>query len=126
MGTRVGFVILSPLSLFIAANNVVARLPDLAFQAINEALGRPPLMLMDLRPFGPPMAIVRSHEVAEQVSKAYKQFPYSLPKMPQVYGHMVHVTGPTSILGADVCRSSMYCVPLRPPFFVPRGFITLS
>ncbi|KAI3328552.1 cytochrome P450 [Ustulina deusta] len=75
--------------------------PDLAFQAINEALGRPPLMLMDLRPFGPPMAIVRSHEVAEQVSKAYKQFPYSLPKMPQVYGHMVHVTGPTSILGAD-------------------------
>ncbi|KAJ8122726.1 hypothetical protein ONZ43_g1147 [Nemania bipapillata] len=75
--------------------------PDLAFRAINEALGRPPLMLMDLRPFGPPMAIVRSHEVAEQVSKAYKQFPYSLPKMPEVYGHMVHVTGPTSILGAD-------------------------
>ncbi|KAI0540097.1 cytochrome P450 [Xylaria digitata] len=75
--------------------------PDLAFHAINEALGRPPLMLMDLQPFGPPMAIVRSHEVAEQVSKAYKQFPYNLPKMPQVYDHMVHVTGPTSILGAD-------------------------
>ncbi|KAJ2990768.1 hypothetical protein NUW58_g2791 [Xylaria curta] len=75
--------------------------PDLAFQAISEALGRPPLMLMDLRPFGPPMAIVRSHEVAEQASKAYKQFPYSLPKMPQVYDHMAHVTGPTSILGAD-------------------------
>ncbi|KAI0434723.1 cytochrome P450 [Xylaria sp. FL1042] len=75
--------------------------PDLAFQAINEALGRPPLMLVDLRPFGPAMVIVRSHEIAEQVSKASKQLPYSLPKIPQVYGHIVHVTGPTSILGAD-------------------------
>ncbi|KAI0389131.1 cytochrome P450 [Xylariaceae sp. FL0594] len=75
--------------------------PDLAFQAINEALGKPAIMFMDLRPFGPPMAVVRSHEIAEQVSKAYKQFPYSLPKMTQVYGHMAHVTGRTSILGAN-------------------------
>ncbi|KAI0860528.1 cytochrome P450 [Xylaria cubensis] len=75
--------------------------PDLAFQAISEALGRPPLMFMDLRPFGQAMVIVGSHEVAEQVSKTYKHLPYSLPKMPQVYGHLVHVNGPTSILGAD-------------------------
>ncbi|KAI1451668.1 cytochrome P450 52A11 [Annulohypoxylon moriforme] len=44
------------------------------------SLGRPDLMFVDLRPFGPPMVIVRSHE------------------MPSVYGHMVHVTGRTSIL----------------------------
>ncbi|RWA13335.1 hypothetical protein EKO27_g1792 [Xylaria grammica] len=75
--------------------------PDLAFQAINEALGRPPLMIMDLRPFGPAMVVVRSHEVAEQIAKTYKQFPYSLPKMPQAFDHMVHVTGPTSIIGAN-------------------------
>ncbi|KAI1446943.1 cytochrome P450 [Annulohypoxylon stygium] len=72
--------------------------PDLAFAAMNEALGRPGLMFLDLRPFGPPMVVVRSHEVAEQVSKASKSLPYSLPKMPSVYGHMVHVTGRTSIL----------------------------
>ncbi|KAL1848924.1 hypothetical protein Daus18300_013433 [Diaporthe australafricana] len=72
--------------------------PDLAFAAINEALGRPPLMFLDLRPFGPPMVIVRNHEVAEQIVKPFKSYPYSLPKMPSVYGHMMHVTGPTSIL----------------------------
>ncbi|KAI0896091.1 cytochrome P450 [Annulohypoxylon nitens] len=72
--------------------------PDLAFLAMNEALGRSELMFLDLRPFGPPMVVVRSHEVAEQVSKASKDFPSSLPKMPSVYGHMMHVTGRTSIL----------------------------
>ncbi|KAI1741307.1 cytochrome P450 [Xylaria scruposa] len=75
--------------------------PDLAFQAINETLGRPPLMFMDLRPFGPAMVVVRSHEVAEQVSKTYKQFPYSLPKMPQIHDILAHVTGPTTIIGAE-------------------------
>ncbi|KAI8954382.1 cytochrome P450 [Xylaria longipes] len=98
--------------------------PDLAFQAINEDLGRPPLMLMDLRPFGPPMVIVRSHEVAEQVSKPYKQFTYSLPKVPQVYGHIIHVTGPTSILSADGDNWKL----LRKRFnagFAPQHLITL-
>ncbi|KAI1259185.1 cytochrome P450 [Xylariaceae sp. FL1019] len=75
--------------------------PDLAFKAVNEALGQPPLMLMDLRPFGPAMVVIRSHELAEQVAKAYRHLPYSLPKMPEVYGHMVHVTGPTTILNAQ-------------------------
>ncbi|KAI1112681.1 cytochrome P450 [Nemania sp. NC0429] len=74
---------------------------DLAFQALNEALGRPPLMFVDFRPVGPAMVIVRSHEVAEQVCKTHRQFPHSLPKVPHVYSHLAHVTGPTSILGAD-------------------------
>jgi hypothetical protein len=78
---------------------------------MSEALGRPPLVFADLRPFGPPMIIVRSHEVAEQISKASKLFPYGLPKMPQVYGHMVHVTGPTSILAAHV-RSRNISLPV--------------
>ncbi|KAI1410686.1 cytochrome P450 [Hypoxylon sp. FL1857] len=75
--------------------------PDLAFAAMNKALGRPPLMFVDLRPFSRPMVVIRSHEIAEQISKPSKAFPYSLPKMPEVYGHMVHVTGPTSILAAQ-------------------------
>ncbi|KAI1825848.1 cytochrome P450 [Xylaria intraflava] len=75
--------------------------PDLALKAINEALGRPPLMFLDLWPFGPTIVVIRSHDVAEQVSRGSKQFPYSLPKMPEAFDHMVHVTGPTSILGAN-------------------------
>lgn len=80
---------------------------DLAFAAINEALGRPPLMFLDLRPFGPPMVVVRSYAIAEQIIKPYSDsgFPYGFPKMPSVYGHMVHVTGPKSILPASVSYS---------------------
>jgi hypothetical protein len=70
---------------------------------MNEALERPPIMFLDLRPVGPPMVIVRSHEVAEQISKPQKHFPHSLPKMPEIWSHMVHVVGPSSILAANVC-----------------------
>ncbi|KUJ24522.1 cytochrome P450 [Mollisia scopiformis] len=75
--------------------------PDLALAAMNEALGRPPLMFVDLRPAGPPMVVVRSHEVAEQISKASERFPHSLPKMSEVYEHMIYMTGPTSILSSQ-------------------------
>ncbi|KAI0153282.1 cytochrome P450 [Xylariaceae sp. FL1272] len=75
--------------------------PDLAFKAINESLGRPPLMFLDLRPVGPAMVVIRSHEIAEQVVKAHKNLPYSLPKMPEVYSHLVHLTGPTTIIDAQ-------------------------
>lgn len=75
---------------------------DLAFAAMNEALDRPPLMFLDLRPFGPPMVIVRSYEIAEQICRPFSGFPYGLAKMPSVYGHMENVTGPTSILPASV------------------------
>ncbi|KAI1848877.1 hypothetical protein JX266_005305 [Neoarthrinium moseri] len=84
---------------FIRAGNPNAH-PDLAFAAINDAQARPPLTFVDLRPFGPAMVLVRSHDIAEQISKASKLLPYSLPKMPEVYGHMVHVTGKTSVLAA--------------------------
>jgi hypothetical protein len=48
------------------------------------------------------MVVVRSHEVAETISKASKLLPYGLPKMPEVYNHIVDVTGLTSILSAEV------------------------
>lgn len=49
---------------------------------ILESLGRPPLILLDIRPLNYPMVIVADHEIAEQVSRASKGFPYSLPKSP--------------------------------------------
>ena len=82
---------------------------------MNEALGRPPLMLIDLRPLQPPMVVVRSHEVAEQISKGSKPFPYSIPKMPQGYSHMVHIIGWTSILSSDVCSQSLWFLFLAQP-----------
>lgn len=47
-----------------------------------ESLGKPSLILLDIRPLNYPMVIVADHEVAEQVSRASKGFPYSLPKSP--------------------------------------------
>ncbi|KAJ4391006.1 hypothetical protein N0V93_004619 [Gnomoniopsis smithogilvyi] len=96
----------------------------LAFAAINEALGRPPLMFVDLRPFGPPMVIVRDHEIAEQIIKPLDGHPYSLPKMPSVYSHMVHVTGRSSILPSH----SEHWKQLRRRFnpgFAPQHLITM-
>lgn len=37
-------------------------------------------MLVDNWPIVPPMAVIASHEVAEQVSKPSTTFPYSAPK----------------------------------------------
>lgn len=57
---------------------------DIVFSSIFHALGKPPVMLLDLRPVSYSMVVVTSHEVAEQVSKPTKTFPWSLPKSPTI------------------------------------------
>lgn len=42
----------------------------LAFPAMHESLGRPPAMLVDLRPLAPPMLVVGSYQLAEQIVKS--------------------------------------------------------
>jgi cytochrome P450 len=60
---------------------------------IWESLGRPPMFLLDLRPVSYRILIVTSHEVAEQISRSSKLFPWSVTKSPtirdqqQVFGH---------------------------------------
>ena len=65
---------------------------------MHEALGRPPLMLVDFRPVNHPMLLVTSHEIAEQVSKPSKLYPTSPPKADLRY--LEHITGKNSILSA--------------------------
>ncbi|KAK4239550.1 hypothetical protein C8A03DRAFT_42869 [Achaetomium macrosporum] len=62
-----------------------------------KELGHPPLMLVDLRPVTYPMVVVTSHEVAEQISRVSKLFPWSTPKSPTM-GALVSLIGPQSIL----------------------------
>ena len=64
---------------------------------IHEELGRPSCFILDLRPISYPMAVIANHETAEQVSRATKVFPWSVPKSPTV-GDLVHLTGSRSIL----------------------------
>ncbi|KAK3368848.1 cytochrome P450 [Lasiosphaeria ovina] len=73
---------------------------DMAFTAMHEALGRPAVMLVDLRPVSSCMVIVCSHEVAEQVSRPTDRWPHTPPKGPEFWESMKPLAGPTSILAA--------------------------
>jgi cytochrome P450 len=73
---------------------------DMAFTAMYEALGRPSVMLVDLRPVAWPMLVIGSYEVAEQVVKASDRWPQSPPKTSKVWKHLEYVTGPKSIISA--------------------------
>ncbi|POS74875.1 cytochrome P450 52A11 [Diaporthe helianthi] len=75
--------------------------PDVAFAAMHEALGRPPVMFVDLRPVASPMLVVASYKVAEQIARSSDRFPYSPPKTPEIWTHMVHLTGPKSIASSQ-------------------------
>lgn len=63
---------------------------------MNKDLGRPPLVLVDLRPMSRPLVLVGNHEIAEQISKATKLYPTSAPKNDLAY--MEPIIGPKSIL----------------------------
>ncbi|KAK6833448.1 hypothetical protein PG987_008142, partial [Apiospora arundinis] len=56
------------------------RHPDSMFLDMNRALGQPAIMPVDNWPVVPPMVVVASHHVAEQISKPFNTFPYSAPK----------------------------------------------
>lgn len=77
------------------------RQTDKIFEEMWISLGRPPVMLVDLRPVVPPMVLVPSHSVAEQVAKQSNLFPLSPPKSP-TWTHMIPMIGETSILGKEV------------------------
>lgn len=72
-------------------------------------MGRPPIMLVDLRPVNPPMVLVSDHSIAEQISKPSKLFPLSTPKSP-TWTHMIPIIGTTSILGKEVGVNSQLLI----------------
>ncbi|KAK0716123.1 cytochrome P450 [Lasiosphaeris hirsuta] len=57
---------------------------DGVFAAMSDDLGNPPFMYIDLRPVGRPMLIVNNHEAAEQITRATKFYPWSVPKSPTI------------------------------------------
>ncbi|KAI0843820.1 cytochrome P450 [Daldinia vernicosa] len=79
---------------------ILDRHPDKIFEEMWESIGRPPIMLVDLRPINPPMVLLPSHDVAEQISKPTKLFSLSVPKSP-TWTHMIPLIGSTSILGRE-------------------------
>ncbi|KAJ8129228.1 hypothetical protein O1611_g4407 [Lasiodiplodia mahajangana] len=76
------------------------RHPDEVFEEMWVSMGRPPLMLVDLRPITAPMVLVTSHDIAEQISKPTQICPYSTTKSP-TRAHMIPMIGEPSILGKE-------------------------
>ncbi|KUJ12229.1 cytochrome P450 [Mollisia scopiformis] len=76
------------------------RHPDVIFEEMWASMGRPPIMLVDLRPINRPMLLITSNSIAEQISKPTTLFPFSTPKSP-TWTHMIPIIGSTSILGRE-------------------------
>lgn len=53
---------------------------------MHDSLGNPPVMLVDLWPAQvKPLLLVTSHDVAEQITRVSKAFPWSIAKSPTVF-----------------------------------------
>ena len=61
---------------------------------------------MDTRPVSYALCIVLSHDVAEQISRSSKQFPYSTPKSP-TFQELVPIVGSHSIILSQVAIISL-------------------
>lgn len=93
---------------------------DIVLGKIFESLGNPPLIMLDIRPLNYAMAIIGNHEVAEQVSRASKIFPYSLPKSPTMT-YIDPLVGHHSLVSIQVgdssSRGSLFRVACSIPFY---------
>ncbi|OCL10401.1 cytochrome P450 [Glonium stellatum] len=70
---------------------------DYVFCQMAKAAGSPPVMLLDLRPVSYGVCIVFSHDVAEQISRPSKRFPYSTPKSP-TFNEVLPIVGSHAII----------------------------
>ncbi|PVH95710.1 cytochrome P450 [Periconia macrospinosa] len=73
------------------------RHPDYAFYNLWKDAGCPQIMFFDLRPVTPPMTLIVSHDVAEQVSRITKMHPWSVTKSPTMQD-LIGIVGEKSIL----------------------------
>ncbi|KAI3401493.1 hypothetical protein diail_10927, partial [Diaporthe ilicicola] len=83
------------------------RPTDIIFEEMWGSMGRPPVMLVDLRPVNPPMVLVPSHSIAEQISKPSQLFPLSTPKSP-TWTHMIPIIGKRAITSLEVRLNALH------------------
>lgn len=74
---------------------------DQIFLEVKETLGNPSVTFLDFRPVTYRMCIINSHDVAEQISRPSKVFPWSTPKSPTL-ASLVNLTGAESLLNKNV------------------------
>ncbi|KAJ6013051.1 hypothetical protein N7522_003406 [Penicillium canescens] len=84
----------------VVSNGDKERHIDIVFSEICKTLGNVPMFILDLYPVAPVLCVVCSHDIAEQVTKASKAFPYSIPKAPTTRA-FEDLFGPRSIITAE-------------------------
>ncbi|VUC24471.1 unnamed protein product [Clonostachys rosea] len=72
------------------------RHPDAIMAEIHKDIGSPPFYILDMRPVNPPTVVIASHEVAEQLSRPSKGFPYSVHRAPTAE-RMIPILGSKAI-----------------------------
>ncbi|KAI1503597.1 cytochrome P450 [Biscogniauxia marginata] len=92
---------------------------DLAIVVMNRALGRPPLMFIDMRPINDLMVVVGDYEISDQLTKASKIFPTSPPKSSKSLERLLYLTGPTSIFSQHKLLRKRFN-----PGFAPQYLVT--
>lgn len=55
---------------------------DCIIEEMATDLGNPPFLFLDVRPLISPLMIIRSPEIAEQITRVSQTFKYSMPKAP--------------------------------------------
>jgi cytochrome P450 len=63
--------------------------------------GTPEFLFVDTRPAQYPLAIITTHEIAEQVSRSTKQQPYSTTKSPTIQSGFGRLVGRYSLLSEE-------------------------
>lgn len=74
---------------------------DDMFMSLFQDNGNPEVLFVDTRPFMMPMLVIRSHAVAEQISRQSKLLPYSMEKTPTL-SYLRPLVGETSIITINV------------------------
>ncbi|KAF2831999.1 cytochrome P450 [Ophiobolus disseminans] len=72
--------------------------PDYVLENIWRANGCPEFMFLDTRPANHPLALIASHDIAEQITKSTKQQPYSTTKSRTIQEGFGRLVGKLSLL----------------------------
>ncbi|KAH7355884.1 cytochrome P450 [Pyrenochaeta sp. MPI-SDFR-AT-0127] len=75
--------------------------PDYVLENIWKDNGRPDFMFFDTRPAQHPLALITSHELAEQVTRATKTQQYSVTKSPTIQEGFGQLVGKFSLLSEN-------------------------
>lgn len=79
----------------------IRRHIDYVFAAVARSVGTNSVLFLDVRPASYVICVVLSHEIAEQISRPSKMYPWSTPKSPTMTD-VKPIVGAHSIIMAQV------------------------